>query len=341
MLSQSQIIEIQEHLERAQNPVFFFDNDVDGFVSFLLLARFIERGKGVAIKSFPDLSVNYFKKVQELNADYIFVLDKNSVSDEFLDEVSKVNLPVVWIDHHDAEVQDLPEFVSYYNPGREPTTMLCSQITNKKDDLWLAVVGCVSDRYLPLFYNKVKEQYPDLCIDSDDAFDIVFGDGLGKIERMLNYNLKDTTTNVVNMIRFLLKVKSPYDILDERKENKRMHERFSQVDEKTQDLMKKAFRLGESSENLIVFEYAGDVSMSANLSNALMHSYPEKTIVVIYKREESATISIRGNDIRDKSQKVILGLDNATCGGHDEAVGAKIMLKDLEEFKKRIKEEFE
>ena len=48
MLSEKQMQELKEHLDRAQNPLFFFDNDADGLCSFLLLARYIGRGKGVA-----------------------------------------------------------------------------------------------------------------------------------------------------------------------------------------------------------------------------------------------------------------------------------------------------
>ena len=44
MLTKKQINEIREHLEKAQNPLFFFDNDPDGLCSFLLLQRYIGRG---------------------------------------------------------------------------------------------------------------------------------------------------------------------------------------------------------------------------------------------------------------------------------------------------------
>jgi len=67
MLTKNQIIQIKEHLEKAQNPLFFFDNDQDGLCSFLLLQRFIERGKGVPVRSFPGLTKEYFRKVNELN----------------------------------------------------------------------------------------------------------------------------------------------------------------------------------------------------------------------------------------------------------------------------------
>ena len=115
MLTQKQISQIKEHLDRAQNPLFFFDNDQDGLCSFLLLQRYIRRGKGIPVRSFPDLDVSYFKRIMELNADYIFILDKPVVSEEFLKEVKKVNIPVVWIDHHEIQ-EEIPKFVDYYNP---------------------------------------------------------------------------------------------------------------------------------------------------------------------------------------------------------------------------------
>ena len=176
MLTLKQIKEIRDHLEKAQNPIFFFDNDPDGLCSFLLLARYIGRGKGIAIRSFPEMKEEYFKKVEELNSDYIFILDKPIVSKEFFEEAKKFNLPIVWIDHHDIEDLYIPDFVSYYNPvknktkSNEPVTYLCYNITKKKEDMWLAVIGCISDRFIPEFYSDFQKRYPDLSIRSTEAF---------------------------------------------------------------------------------------------------------------------------------------------------------------------------
>ena len=104
MLTEKQIIEIREHLEKAQNPIFFFDNDNDGLTSFLQLRRMIGRGKGIPIIYYPDLNADYFRRVKELNSDYIFILDKPVVSDEFLEQVHEDNIPLVWIAHNDVEI---------------------------------------------------------------------------------------------------------------------------------------------------------------------------------------------------------------------------------------------
>jgi single-stranded DNA-specific DHH superfamily exonuclease len=340
MLTKKQIKEIKEHLEKAQNPVFFFDNDPDGLCSFLLLQKYIGRGKGVAIKSFPEMNAEYFRKVSELNADYIFILDKPIVSQEFFDEAKNFNIPIVWIDHHDVQVT-IPNFVHYYNTTlnkskkNEPVTYLCYKITKRKEDLWLGVVGCVSDRFVPDFYSDFEKLYPDLSIHSKDAFDIFYKSQIGNIVKMFCFSLKDRTSNVVKLIRFLIAVKSPYDVLEETGKNHEMHFRYKQINKKYQKLIEKA-KAAASENKLLFFQYAGDLSISADLSNELTYLFPQKIIVVIYITGIKGNISVRGKRIKDIILKSIEGLENATGGGHEDAVGCQVRVEDLERFRENI-----
>ena len=116
MLNNKQLEEIREHLNNAQNPVFFFDNDQDGLCSFLLLQKYLGRGKGFPIKTSPALTKDYLRKVEEFNSDYIFILDKPEVSEDFVEEIEKKNIPIVWIDHHEISKEKIPKYVNYYNP---------------------------------------------------------------------------------------------------------------------------------------------------------------------------------------------------------------------------------
>jgi len=238
MLTKKQVSEIKEHLDKAQNPLFFFDNDNDGLCSFLLLQRYIGRGKGFAIKTAPELTKDYFRKVRELEPDYIFILDQPEVSKGFFDEVEKINLPIVWIDHHEIDKKKIPDFVNYYNPlfnkkkSNEPVTALCYQISNKKEDLWIAIAGCVADYFVPDFYEDFKKKYFDLSIDSKDAFEIFYNSPIGKISRIFGAGLKDRTTNVVKMLNYLTKVKTPYEVLEENEKNSFIHKRFKEINKK-------------------------------------------------------------------------------------------------------------
>ncbi len=342
MLTEKQISEIREHLDKAQNPLFFFDNDADGLCSFLLLARYAGKGKGVAIKSFPDLNQSYVRKLYELKPDYIFVLDKPLISKDFLEEARKLGLPLVWIDHHDVEIENF-EDISYYNPikqekkSSEPVTYLAYRVSKRKEDIWLAICGCIGDNFLPDFIDEFAKKYRELWKqDIKTAFQALYETDIGKITRVLSFALKDRTSNVVRMLKFLLKVKSPREILIDEPKNHILF-RFNQVNKKYQKLIEKA-RNFVSGKKLIYFQHGGDLSLSADIANELSYRFPGKIIVVAYMKGTKANLSLRGKGVKRITLEAIKGLKDATGGGHEDATGAKINIGDLSKFKERIEE---
>lgn len=342
MLTKKQVSEIREHLSRAQNPIFFFDNDPDGLCSFLLLQRFIGRGKGVSIKSFPELIQEDFRKVHELNADYIFILDKPLVSKDFFLEAEKFNIPVVWIDHHFVDKTQIPRFVNYYNPvfnkktSEEPVTALCYQITGKREDVWLAVIGCLSDYFVPKFYRDFEKKYPEFKVKEKEAFGIIYNSQIGKMVAILSFGLKDRTTNVVKMIRFLMTAKGPYDVLEENKKNQSFHYNYKFLNSKYQNLLRKSVSVGRSENKVLFFKYGGDFSMSSDLANELSYKFPDKIIVVVYDRGLKANVSMRGEDVKGLLSEAIKDFENARGGGHKNAVGGQIQVKDMEKFREKL-----
>jgi len=168
MLTDKQILEIRGHLESAQNPVFFYDNDADGFCSYVLLRRFIGRGKGVAVRSHPDVDEGYAKRAQELNADYVFVLDRPILGERFVEEVGRLQLPIVWIDHHEVEEEKFDyNDLFVFNPmkrksaSNEPVCYWAYKIANRVEDAWIAVMGSVADHYLPDFAKTFGKDNPE------------------------------------------------------------------------------------------------------------------------------------------------------------------------------------
>ncbi|MEK6824030.1 MAG: DHH family phosphoesterase [Nanoarchaeota archaeon] len=346
MLTAKQIIEIKEHLSNAQNPLFFFDNDPDGLCSFLLLQRFIGRGKGFPIKS-PPIKKDYFKKIQELAPDYLFILDIPTVSEEFFEEIKKINLPVVWIDHHNTEKNQIPDFVNYYNPllGKDlpsSNTYLCYEVTKKKEDLWLTIIGSIADNFIPDIYEEFKKKYPDLSLDSENALEILYSSEIGKIAQILDWGLKDKTTNVIKMIKFLMKVKTPYDVLEKTPKNREMHKKFEVINKTFKKFLEKAQEKANASDNLVFFEYGGDTSMSGEISNGLRYLFPGRIIFVVYVSESKSNVNIsgRGENVKKILEKALEqgNYENARGGGHENAVGAQILKKDLKSFREKITE---
>ncbi|MGV8152351.1 MAG: DHHA1 domain-containing protein [Candidatus Nanoarchaeia archaeon] len=352
MLTNEEISQVREHLEKAQNPLFFFDNDNDGLMSYFILRRHIGRGKGVAIKSFPDLNSSYYRKVEELKPDYIFVLDKPAVSKDFLEKAHENNIPVVWIDHHIVE-KPSDMLVYYYNAYKgeearekedapsdnaliEPVSYISYKVTNNKRDIWLAIIGCISDCYLPNFYPEFEKEYPELAKKNPkNAFDVLYNSEIGRITRIIDYSLKDTTTNVINMMKFMLSVKTPIDIIQENSRTKQMLKRYEQINQKYEQLIKKAKSFAK--EKFLYFQYGGELSLSSGIANQLIFEFPEKIIIVVYLRGDIANISIRGKgDIRKLTLESIKNIEGALGGGHKSATGAKLNVSDLPVFKDNI-----
>ncbi len=337
MLTETQLKEIRGHLEKAQNPLFFFDNDADGLASFLIFRRYTGRGKGVAIKSFPDLNSSYSRKLYELKPDYVFVLDKPNIASGFLEEVRNLNLPLVWVDHHNVpkpEEESIFYFNPYYNDRtNEPVSYLCYNTV--KRDLWIAMIGCIGDGFFPDFVPEFEKEYPELWGENiSTAFQALYTTEIGRITRILNFALKDRTTKVVNMLKFLINVKSPHEILDEKKAYAIL-QRFKQVNNRYSRLLEKAKNFAKGK--ILFFQYGGELSLSADIANELSFLYPDKVIVVAYIKGSKANVSIRGKvDVRKLTLDAIKGLENASGGGHEHATGAQIAVEDLPKFKENL-----
>jgi single-stranded DNA-specific DHH superfamily exonuclease len=331
-------LEARELLHASQNPVFFFDNDPDGLASFLLLRRYIGRGKGVAIKSFPDLNAGYVRKLYEFKPDYIFILDKPLIAKEFVDVALQLGIKIVWIDHHPLQEH---KNIFYFNPlasapeSNEPTAYWAYKIAGKSEDLWIAMIGCISDWFLPEFSPEFFRQYQDLFADVKTPAKALYETQLGRIAKILSFALKDKTSNVIRMIKFLVDAKTPYEVLEENAKTKSIYHRFEQINRKYTKLLEKA--KGMASKKLVFFQYSGDLSISGELANELFYLFPDKTVAVAYIKGNSAQISLRAaHDIREKTAKAMQGIEGRS-GGHRNACAANIAVSDLLKFRDNLK----
>ncbi|MDO8508847.1 MAG: hypothetical protein Q7S27_04140 [Nanoarchaeota archaeon] len=347
MLNAKQLLELKEHLEKAQNPIFYYDNDCDGLCSFLILRRYLGRGKGVAVRSFPDLNAQYARKAKELNADYVFVLDKPVIAKEFIQEIGDLGLPLVWLDHHDVDNEYYKEFsnVFVYNPSKnsgkdkssEPVTYLAIKVSGRKEDLWLGIIGCVADHYLPDFAEQFAERYGEYWGKVSEPFDAYYKTEIGRIAQAFNFGLKDSTTNIVHLQNFLISCKGPEEVLMEVSGNHSFRKRYREIKRKYDDLLERA--KSSQYEKIIFFDYTGDLSISSDIANELSYIYPKKYISVAFRKGGVSNVSLRGKGIRKILEKMIKKFENASGGGHEDAVGARIQTNDLEKFKNALIEE--
>lgn len=338
MIQEEKINEIRRFLLESKMPLFMFDDDIDGLCSYLLLKRLIKRGNFVAIKSTPKLGRSFLNRVVENRPDRIFVLDKPMMEQEFVDDV---NVPIVWIDHHEPQKDVLG--VKYYNPRIEddkdnrPTTYWCYRVANQ--DEWMAMIGIIGDWHMPEFADKFSKEHPDLLQQTKNIGKAVFESNIGLLIKIMAFSLKGKSSDVTKNIKLLEEIESPYEILNQTtKAGKKLHSYFESIKGDYEKILSEAIK-NVTKEEVLLYTYPSTKhSFTGNLSNELIYRYPEKIVIVGREKEDSVVLSFRSSGVELPSliQEALIGL-NGYGGGHKLACGGNINKNDFQEFIKRFK----
>lgn len=339
MLAEKQINEIRDELRHCKKPIFFFHDDPDGLCSFLLFYRFVGEGKGIVIKTKPNIKEMFARKVEEYGADKVFVLDIAMVEQGFID---LVKVPVVWIDHHAPQKR---ENVKYFNPmikGENiPPSHVCYEVVQK--DMWISMAGCVGDWYLPDFKDKFCEKYPDLMDKSvSRPEEALFNTRMGVLVKMISFNMKGTTQSVMKSAKVLTRIESPYEILDQTTPRGRfIYKKYEKIKKEYDALLKKAEEK-KTKDRMLVFTYTQDkISLTKELSNEILYKFPEKVIVIGREKSGEMKCSIRtgkGTAIPAALERALEGVEGYG-GGHEHACGAVVKKEDFKKFIANLKKE--
>ena len=330
--------EIRDYLDNCENPLIFFDDDSDGLASFLLLYKYINNGKGIAV-THPTLDDSYLKKVDEYKPDLIFLLDKHKIEQDFVD---KVNVPVIWIDHH--PVVDI-KGVKYFNPminnqKNYPTSYWCYEIV--KENLWIAMVGIMADWSLA-YFKEFSKNYNDLVKkDIKDPEDLYFGTKFGILAKLFTFILKGKASEVKKSINILTRIQDPYEILDKTTpRGKFIYERFEKMNEEYEKILDDALKNNIITKNILIYTYyTKNTSFTQILANELMYKFKDKIVIVARQKEDRIRMSLRTYQkskiiLPPLINKAIQGL-NGRSGGHDHACGGDIDKEDFKTFVDRL-----
>lgn len=346
MLTKKQLNELKEELMNSKKPLIFFDDDTDGLCSFLLYYKFLkpyaENAKGIIVKSTPELKDDIFiQKAKEFQPDKIFVLDKPLIHQDFLDEIHKLNIPVIWLDHHPLSPR---HHVKYFNPlqnkdkkikiDNRPTTYWAYKTIENKKDMWIAMIGCVGDWFLPEFAKEFSKEYPDLLpktLKIKNPGTVLFESELGKLCKIFQFNLKGSTKEALAAMKIFTRINDPYEILHQTTaQGKYIYQHYAKLNEVYNDIKS---RVKITDDPLIVFEYEDRHSLTGDLANELMYYHPDKIIIIGRFKDGEMKCSLRAEklNIRDILEKSLVGI-NGHGGGHEHACGACIKKEDFSKF---------
>lgn len=339
MLSLEELKTLRRELEDSTNPLFLFDNDPDGFCSTVILMKCFEKGNALPLKSFPNLDKSLIDKIYDLSPDKIFVLDKPLSNIEFFEQMDERGIEVFVIDHHEINLDDKSRYVKNVFtsfPSSEPTSYICQKICNRKNTEWISLIGCIYDVFMPDFIKEFENSYPEMVNSTLPVSKIRYSSELGKIALILSLALKTSNSTINNMIELFLSANGPKDISIENESNSYLHKRYNFLNKIVEKNVEKAKIYGK----LVYLEYSGEYSLSSDISNLLFYKYPDKFIVVCYKKYDAVNVSLRGKGSKKLSEKIIESIEGSSGGGHDIACGLRIPREGLENFKKIIFDKF-
>ncbi|NTV23925.1 MAG: hypothetical protein HGA85_06165, partial [Nanoarchaeota archaeon] len=279
MIPENELTEFRDAVLHSARPLIFFDDDPDGVCSFLQMQKLNSEAKGVINKATGMLDEQFLHKVEELDPDTVFILDVAEVSQEFLNKIHSC----YWLDHH--EPHSLKN-VKYYNPmvaskGKDnrPTSYWAYRIAKK--NLWLAMIGCVGDWFLPddlkaEFSEKYPELLPTRISKPEDA---LFSTQLGRLARVVSFNLKGSTRDAMTSVKLLSKIEEPDEILSQSTDaGKQLWKKYLKI-HKTYEEIKS--RVAVTEEEVILFLYSEDeMSLTSDLSNEILYLYPDKFVII-------------------------------------------------------------
>ncbi len=330
---------IKGYLENSINPLIFFDDDADGLASFLLIYKYLNRGRGVAIKN-NILDDSYLKSVSYYNPDLILVLDKHGISEDFVD---KVNIPILWIDHHPIEEV---KGVKHFNPrylnknDNKPTSYWCYEIV--KENLWIAVIGILADWSLE-HYQELLKNYKDLGNpELKTAPDALFNTKIGILSKLFTFILTGKTQDSKKCINILTRINDPYEILDKTTpRGKYIWNRFEKLNREYEKILDDAIKNNITYKKILLYTYTvKDKSYTGVLANELIYKNPNKIVIIAREKDGEMKMSLRseyrgGIILPSLIKKALEGL-KGYAGGHDHACGGKVDKEDFQEFIDRL-----
>jgi len=340
MLTEKDIEDLRKEIEEATRPMYLFDADGDGLSAFLQIYNVVKDGKGISIKKNFDFDEKFLETINEFQPDKIFILDIPRIDEDFL---RKIKFKIVWVDHHEPIDFKLSN-LKYFNPTKNdkslyyPTSAICYD--SLKKDLWLAVVGCIYDGYIPKYLSEFSEKYPEILYDSKiSMLEIKYDSKLGDLVQIFEFLLKGKSADYKKNINILTRIQSPDEIIEQKTPAaKFLHKYYKKIKKDYDQLLTRASK-ARSEDGILAFIYPHDnYSFTSEIANRLAYYHPDDIVIVGREKAGQIFMSIRSYkyDLRELL-KIVFSKIEGYGGGHIAAVGASVNKELYKDFLELIK----
>ncbi|MBN2202740.1 MAG: DHH family phosphoesterase [Candidatus Aenigmarchaeota archaeon] len=337
-----------------KNTAVIYDKDGDGVGAAAVVAKTLKKLYGKYPKAFPResgsclVTESLIDKVIGKFDNIIFVdiaADENSERIVKLTENSKVMV----LDHHQVHKDMNQDGVLHVNSSMMESNIsstrycaskmafdACSLICDIKELDWLAGLGIVNDKAEKEWSNFMEKMYERNKISSSE---------FSTINNIINAPFMSSKDDNNHLGYEACLNSTPRQILEGKtKEAETLWELHKTVEDKIASTIKNWEKSAEIDNNkkIILLEIETEFSISSVISTKLSFERPNYTVMVARKNGDYVSASLRRQDgtvnCGKLAKKLTEGIENSSGGGHVPAAGMKMLSKDWNEIKRRIRE---
>jgi len=310
--------------------------DLDGLAAAHVTNKILN-AKIVKLLGYGDLNDDLVKKLKEKGVNKIVFTDLFIKQEDLVEKLEEF-ADVMILDHHlsskdlNSERTTFLKCESGYCAG-----YLCYDLARKIDSKiekldWLVACSCISDYCYKKpedWIRKVMEKYGDK-FEEDGSYvrkSGKFWDIQWKLSLALIY-FKDDLNRVLD------------NLGEEFGEIGDLGKHADEVQNEIDRILSEFKEKREEFEGGYLYKIDPKFSVGSIVSNILSHQEPDKTYIIAKFREGYCGVSFRrqdrGKNMNDFIQLLLKGFEDANGGGHAPAAGGQFLVKDYEDFRKRL-----
>jgi len=323
-----------EFIKKIKNKKVFLihHTDVDGLASAALTFIALKR-TGIKVSKVVARSVDERKKISDdlKKCKKAIILD---IPLENFEELKKTGKEILIIDHHPSTVINTKKIVcinprivkkDIYQPTSYLVYKLFSKVVNLKDKEWLSVLGTLADfgfedcKDLLKKWIKIKRKSS------------ILKTRFWKIAKMVkgsSFKLKEE-----EIIRILISSKN----LNKLEKNEKILKAFKKYKKILKKGEKEFWKNAEEFKKLNLIISRISEKVGSELASEISARFPDKIIILLEKSGKEFKIHARYQNARIHLGKLLKKICGG--GGHKQAAGGKIPVKEFENFKKKLLKE--
>lgn len=335
--SEKRFLEFVKGINKKDKVAIISDTDGDGLASAKVVSYsinvnniyFVSHGK---ITKNSSLVESLIKD----NVNKIIILD-HSVNDlDFIKEIEEF-AEILIIDHHEIRTDLNSDRTLLINSKHLCTAYICYYLFSKIRDIskldWLVACASISDW---AYFNN-QDFMKGVYSKYGDKFEIT-KDSIKKSGFFwdLQYNIS------LSIIYFEAQEKKVFDFLSDDINSVKKLEKYAEPIKNEINYWVDKFEEEKEKINKMYFwEFEPKYKVKSVVINIISNKYPDNNLIFGVVVGDNYNISARrrngAEDVSKLLYYLIKGFKNADSGGHIAAAGAYILLKDKDEFKKRLK----